>query len=251
MKTNDITVCAFPKSGITYLGFLLSSARLKHNKIDLRPTFYNIDWLLIDTHKWIGHTPAFPWKDGVGDLFKTHERRDALSSFTNMNVIYLLRNPVNTLASYFHFRRQLGSKDTMDQFLMGPMGIPAWNAHVKSWLIDNRNPSQSLYLLEYESLVADPAHELHRLTDMLGFSFSDELVKEAVHWSTLAKMRLSEQAFVQSNPVYARFNLQFVRPPVLLKDAPVQRVVDELTPELRGGIIRLTDETYRTARGLP
>ena len=37
MKSNDIHICAFPKSGITYFGFLLAAARLRHNGMALVP----------------------------------------------------------------------------------------------------------------------------------------------------------------------------------------------------------------------
>jgi hypothetical protein len=245
MKTNDITVCAFPRSGITYLGFLLAAARLHHNDIDLLPTFYNIDFLLVDTHKWAGidrvQLSDFPWTDGLGQLFKTHEPRDRLLTYHNMNVIYLLRDPAAALGSYFHYRRQLGSTDTMEQFLEGPEGIAAWNTHVKSWLIDNRNPSQSLYLLEYEALRAHPAEELYALLMSLGLLVSTDCVDHALNMARIERMRLAEQIFARHNPVYARYHLDFVRP-------GEQRFCDELTPDLRVRIERLTRETYDAAR---
>ena len=69
MRTNDILVSAFPKSGITYFGFLLTAARLHHNGMALRPTMYNIDFLLIDMHKMAGQQTGSIWHDGIGDLY--------------------------------------------------------------------------------------------------------------------------------------------------------------------------------------
>jgi len=258
LKTNDITVCAFPKSGITYLGFLLTAARLKHNGIDLRPTFYNIDWLLIDTHKFNKTFSPLPlWRDGLGELYKTHSLAQQFSAEQgpphSFNVIYLLRNPVDTLASYFHFRRQLGgARGSMHEWLDGPQGaIEEWKAHVKSWLIDNRNPSQSLYLIEYEALQAVPKQELRSLAHVLGLSLTDESLDYATGMAHIDVMRGNERAFARRNPVYARFNLEFVRPRRPLRaggSEEGQRVVNELTPELRGHIERLTRETYDAAR---
>lgn len=251
LKTNDITVCAFPKSGITYLGFLLMAARLKHNGgcppqgIDLRPTFYNIDWLLIDTHKMSGvSAPLLPvWRDGLGEFYKTHA---TLTSVTIQqerppNVIYLLRNPVDTLASYFHFRRQLGSADSIEHFLTGPEGIDAWIAHVSSWLIDNHNASQSLYLLHYEELLANPVEELSSLMCELGLSLTTATLTYAADIAEIDTMRALERQFAARNPVYARFNLEFVRPGEL-------RHLPELTSDLIELIERKTRDVYHAAR---
>jgi hypothetical protein len=220
MKSNDIHVCAFPKSGITYFGFLLAAARLRHNGIALMPTMYNIDFLLIDIHKMSSVEPGSIWRDGVGDLFKTHN-----PFFPVPNAVYLLRNPVDTLRSYFHFRRQLGSNDSAQAFLLGPEGIAAWIHHVKSWLLDNRTASQSLFVTEYETVLADPRGELRALAEQLGLEFSDETLDFAVQAAGIQRMRDVEASFAAHNPVYAQFNLSFVR-------KADRRDVDDITPEL-------------------
>jgi Sulfotransferase domain len=220
MRTNDILVAAFPKSGITYFGFLLTAARLHYNGLALRPTMYNIDFLLIDTHKMAGRQPGSIWRDGIGDLYKTHDRLAKLP-----NVIYVLRDPVETLRSYYHFRRQLGTRESVAEFLAGPHGIEAWSGHVRSWLIDNRAAEQSVFVTLYESLVARPRDELRALGGQLGLEFSPEALDYAVATASLEGMRASEAAFVARNPVNARFALEFVRP-------GGQREVEGFTPPL-------------------
>ncbi|HUO20240.1 MAG TPA: sulfotransferase domain-containing protein [Steroidobacteraceae bacterium] len=220
MRTNDILVAAFPKSGITYFGFLLTAARLHHNGMALRPTMYNIDFLLIDSHKMAGQQPGSIWHDGIGDLYKTHDRFAKLP-----NVIYVLRDPVETLRSYYHFRRQLGTREGVGEFLAGPHGIDAWTAHVRSWLIDNRAAEQSVFVTLYESLVARPREELRALGAQLGLEFSPQSLDHAVATASLERMRVSEAAFVARNPVNARFTLEFVRP-------GGQRQVEGFTPPL-------------------
>jgi hypothetical protein len=236
MRTNDIYVTAFPKSGITYLGFLLVAARLRHNGMTLVPTMYNIDFLLIDTHKMQGVAPASIWRDGVGELYKTH------NPFVSVpNVIYLLREPVATPRSYFHFRRQLGAKQTAKEFVTGPEGLAAWIQHLRSWLIDNRNPSQSIFVTEYEQLQADPGAELRGIGEQLGLSFTNETIDFATRMAGIERMRASEAAFTARNPVYAQFDLQFVR-----KDS--SRSVADFTPELIELIRSQAQPVYGLAR---
>jgi hypothetical protein len=236
VKCNDIHVCAFPKSGITFFGFLLVAARLRHNGIELTPTMYNIDFLLIDKHKMAGVDAAGVWRDGIGDLYKTHD-----PFFSVPNVVYLLRDPVPTLRSYYHFRRQLGSQETPEQFLLGPDGIAGWIRHVRSWLIDNRTASQSLFVTEYERLRAQPLAELRWLGQQLGLLFSNQTLEHAVAAASLERMRELEAAFVARNPVYAQFGLEFVR-------RGEQREVDQITPALVELIRRHTQPTYEAAR---
>jgi len=219
MKTNDIYVCTFPRSGITYLGFLLTAARLHHNGIALQPTMYNIDFLLIDTNRMRSASIASIWRDGVGDFLKTHSAFVAVP-----NVVYLIRSPVDTLRSYFHFRRQLGSQDSMAEFLQGEDGMRAWVRHVRSWLLDNRSASQSLFVIDYDQLFAHPKQQLMALAEQLGIRFSEESLNFALQVTSLECMRRAEASFRARNPVNARFNLNFVRP-------GEKRRVDEFTAE--------------------
>jgi len=219
MKTNDIHVCAFPRSGITYLGFLLTAARLHHNGIALQPTMYNIDFLLIDTHKMRHATTASIWRDGIGDFLKTHSLH-----IPAPNVVYLIRSPVDALRSYYHFRRQLGSQDSMADFLHGEDGMRGWIKHVRSWLIDNNLASQSIFVIDYDQLCANPRQQLVTLGEQLGVQFSDESLEFALQLTSLERMRRAETSFRARNPVSARLNLIFVR-------RFERRRGDEFTPE--------------------
>jgi hypothetical protein len=216
MRTNDITLAAFPKSGITYLSFLLASARCLINKTTIQPTWYNIDWLVIDTHKMGNRPRGRVWEDGVGDFLKTH----AAAPVNAPNVIYLLRNPFDTLKSYYHFTCA-SDKDpnaVRSPELFARMGVIEWNNHVASWLLDPSpaRASQSLHLVTYEELLADSGAVLMRLLYALGFQGMDskigvDLAARAARYSAIDSMRGYEQAFANYNPLYRRFNLEFVR----------------------------------------
>ena len=199
MKTNDITIAAFPKSGITWLAFLLATARAQANGLAIRPTFYNIDWLVIDSHKMEGCEYAHIWSDGMGDFIKTH------SLWKNVpNVIYLLRNPYDVLKSYYHFENRLGNQQSIKEFLKDK--IPQWCTHVSSWLIQNRSPSQSIHLIEYEAIHSETLSALFR---QLGFEWD---VAAALKRSDQERMKANEERFAAHNPVYRPYELQFVRP---------------------------------------
>ena len=236
MKTNDIHLCAYPKSGVTYLSFLLAAARLRYNKMAMTPTFYNIDYLVIDTHKMQGRVPGDIWHDGLGNFLKTHSPYSPVP-----NAIFLLRNPFDTLKSFYFFRKQLGSADTPEGFLAGPEGINGWLHHLKTWINDNQLASQSLFMVEYEQLIASPASELRCLLRQLGFDYSEDIIHFAVESANIQNMRRLEEEFVARNPVYRKFNLEFVR-------KGTSRQIAEFGENLRPLIEGKTTAAYEFAR---
>jgi hypothetical protein len=204
MKTNDIHLAAYPKSGITYLSFLLTWIRAKWADLPIRPTFYNIDWLVIDSHKMAGREYADVWRDGMGNFIKTHD------TWKNVpNVIYLLRNPFDTLKSYYHFEQQSGRHHEVRPFLH--QACTSWCNHVHSWLIDNSSVSQSIFMVEYETLAPGIIAELGA---QLGFDWDANLIEAAFQSCDRHRMREDERSFAINNPVYARQNMEFVRPGV-------------------------------------
>ena len=208
MKTNDITFASFPKAGVSYLGYLLATARAYHNNLDIRPNFFNIDWLLVDQAQW-GTTPrADIWHDGMGDFIKTHDANPG----GRRNVIYMLRHPFDTLRSYYHFTNKQGSTLTPQQFLDSEKyGINTWLRHLTSWVV-GQSAGQPVYVVQYENVLKDPEAELWDLFDAMGFQYSEEDIDAAVAHASLDNMRRLERTYLASNPSYQRFNLEFVRP---------------------------------------
>jgi hypothetical protein len=236
LKSNDVFLCSYPKSGVTFLSFLLAAARLHHGGHKIIPTFYNIDFLIQDVHKLSHIAPGVSWGDCLGTFYKCHD-----PFFNVPNVIYLLRNPVDTLKSYFTFRRKLGSKDSLHEFLEGPEGIPGWLQHLESWIVKNSNASQSICMIEYESLTTNPKAVLQSLGRQLGLIFSDETADFAVRVSSIEQMRLAEDTFSLLNPVYSKYNLDFVR-------REATRSVDEFSATICDLIVSKTRNTYVASR---
>lgn len=209
MKTNDITIASFPKSGVSYFGYLLTTVRAIANGLPIRPNFFNIDWLLIDEGQMKGRDHADLWRDGAGNFIKTHA-----DGRGDKNVIYLLRNPVPTLKSYYYFMQHgYGYKGNPQQFLEDPKhGTAAWLRHLDSWIRSSKSPSQSVMVVQYEDLVIDPAGTLNHVFYGLGLmQIDEESIDQAVEWSGLRNMRQLEDSFAKRNPAYQQFNLEFVR----------------------------------------
>jgi sulfotransferase family protein len=205
-QADDLYLAEFPKSGVTWLSFLIGNANLLlAGEHDRAVTFYNLNDFVadIEVNRHLNPVPPPP----LG--FRVIKSHAAFNRFYT-KVIYLVRDPRDVMASYWHFLTQLdyyqGSLATM---LDDPrFGISSWCRHVTSWL-EQAEPSQSVMVLKYEDLLRDTAGELQRIYRMLGRELSNEIVQLAVERSSIERMRESETLFNASHPALDGFD--FVR----------------------------------------
>ncbi len=205
-NNNDVVICEYPKSGITWLSFMLAGIRLSASKLKCKPTFYNIDSLVNDIHQMKGYHPGKIWNDGIGNFYKSHSTPEDYP-----RVIYLLRRPESVLKSYYVFRKSFGINETATEFLMGPEGIPGWISHVRSWLIESSNLSLPLMLVRYEDLLLNPSKVLGDICENIGLLASTEDIDYGLKCGEISAMRASEEHFRANNPVYSKGGLNFVR----------------------------------------
>ena len=110
------------------------------------------------------------------------------------------------MKSYYHFEHALGNKQTIQQFL--DVRIPEWIQHVKSWLLDNHNPSQSIFCIDYDEI----DQYISSLDAVLGLHWGQKIINRAKLFADKAYMAENERLFATWNPVYRRYGLEFVRP---------------------------------------
>ncbi|WP_439816264.1 sulfotransferase domain-containing protein [Zavarzinia sp. CC-PAN008] len=202
----DLFLVDFPRSGVTFLSYLLANALLLRAGDERRATFFNVEDFVPDIHTRTRLGP--PALAGLGHrLLKSH------ATFTPAykKLIYLVRDPRHVLPSYHVFLTQLGQFAGPIEALVEDrrFGIDAWCAHVEGWL-DRTPPSVAMMLLRYEDLAADPAGELGHCLRALGWAPDAALLAAAAERCTLAAMRADEAAFNARHP--ATGGLAFVRP---------------------------------------
>lgn len=205
-RADDLYLVEFPKSGVTWLSFLIGSANLLlAGQHDRTVTFYNLNDFVadIEVNRHLNPVPQPP----LG--FRVIKSHAAFNRFYT-KVIYLVRDPRDVMASYWHFLTRL-------DFYRGPLaamlddrhfGISSWRRHVSSWL-EQAEPSQSVMVLKYEDLLHNTAGELQRVYRMLGHDLPDEIARLAVERSSIERMRESENLFNASHPALDGFD--FVR----------------------------------------
>jgi hypothetical protein len=204
-RDDDLFLVEFPKSGVTWLTFLIANTNALLSDNGCHVTFFNVNDFVPDVQV-AGHMTA-PFTRVPGyRCFKSH----STYVWHYRKIFYLVRDPRHVMASYWTFLNTLGLwRGTLDQLIGHPQfGIRAWNAHVAGWL-DGVDAAASFALVRYEDLVANTAGELERLYRLLGIPVSEEILSIAVERSSIDKMREAEIFFNTGHP--ALQNVEFVR----------------------------------------
>lgn len=202
-RHDDLYLVEFPKSGVTWLCFLMANANHALRQSPRNATFFNIHEIIPDIHV-CRHLPP-PQVDGLGfRIIKSH------ASYTPLytRVFYLVRDPRHVMASYYRFSSDLGWwNGPIDEFVRDAgFGINAWVRHVECWL-DKIAPTASFALLRYEDLIADTAGNLCNLYKHLGYDLSRDQAEKAAVRSSAVAMRQDEEFFNAGHPRLQGYSL--------------------------------------------
>jgi len=189
---DDTYIVEFPKSGVTWLTFLLSNMIIKENDLDTHLNFFNSNDFVIDIHT--------SKKDLYLKVEKTGYR--ILKSHATYNpyyrkVIYLWRDPKSVMKSYYRMVTGLGDfNGSFLQFVQSDeYGIQSWIDHISDWLRKS-GMNQRIYFINYEDLIKNPEEELGRLLGAIGWKVKPESLSYAIENSNKSNMqKLEDERF--------------------------------------------------------
>jgi Sulfotransferase domain len=199
-----ISLSAFPKSGVTYLSFLLFHSFFSENCDihDLERKY------ILDIHAYPNATFAEACALRlIKSHFPYHPAIPAVRLTTK--AIYLLRHPIDVMMSAWDYQHLIAGteRDTksaafrayVNQWLMsGGLMISQfgpWTHHVRSWLGQTNVP---VHLVTYERLVDNPERELRAIIDFIGIDVSAERQRIAVERSSMRSMAALESQEVEN-----------------------------------------------------
>lgn len=167
---------SFPKSGNTWLRFILSNLLLNGDTAE-QADFHTIDKLFPD---------ARVYSDGAA-LIKSHSPRYLMSQKGELKVIVVFRNPLDVFPSYFDYMvNEHGLADvSFDQFIgSSRYGIRAWQKFHASWW----NYEEALFI-DYDHLVEHTENTVQKVIDHLGPSnFKNLSIRDAMERSSRGEM---------------------------------------------------------------
>ena len=189
VRPDDVFLVSYPKSGNTWTRFLVGNAA---TGADGSVDFTSIDAKVPDIHKISAAAlDALPGRRFI----KSHSAFDPRYP----KVIYVVRNPLDVLVSYFHFQRKNGVlpadatiADYAGDFLEQSGNYGTWAQNVESWTAAMAgNPN--FLLLRYEDMLADTARELRKVLAFAGLPADEEILARTVQLSSSEAMRRLEQ----------------------------------------------------------
>jgi hypothetical protein len=196
VRPSDVFIVTYPKSGTTWLGFLVANALKNDPKEEL------------DLRNFVRYVPSanaayFGSYSGEGTLSDVSSVLDPRFFSVHApyypffrKVVYVLRDPRDVMVSYYHHRRLVepGYCGSMREFLLSDDHFPCrWDDHVAGWLLKHRH--RKILIVRYEEMLKDASTALERVLDFAGVKYSDLDVLRAVEASQFDRMRSLEERF--------------------------------------------------------
>ncbi len=221
-RRSRLVIVAHPKSGNTWLKVMLT--RLYSIRHGIAPEDFASYPALADHNPDIPRFAAtngwYSYERAVGDLLKP-EAPD--SEFKHKPVVLLARNPLDIAVSWFFqfTKRQSAHKQELinagiehpvdrtkiemwDFVRHSDIGLPSLIDFLNYW---ERNLAalDNTLLTSYEALRADPGAVLKQITTLMGDSFTDEEIQNAVDFGSFDNLRkLESEGFFRSGGLTLR-----------------------------------------------
>jgi len=196
LKENDRFLASFPRSGSTWLRFMLFETMSGEDA-----GFRKIEHRLPEIHR---HRSGLPILDGGGRLIKTHE------NYRNhyKRAVLLVRDPRDVFFSVYAGYKTFGlhtilSKGDQDSFLeafltTNVIHSGTWQHHTKSWLESPLMKNGNLLVIRYEDLRKNPEPLIEELLHFVGIKPAPGAIRRAIENNTLQQMRKKEEKEKQS-----------------------------------------------------
>ncbi|HTD68312.1 MAG TPA: sulfotransferase domain-containing protein [Candidatus Limnocylindria bacterium] len=208
-RPDDVVIVSYPKSGSTWLRFILASLVGESAAADAGG---EVDFARM--HVLVPEIARTAVEAGIDfdtlpapRLMRTHSAYAPAAS----NVVYLLRDGRDVLISYYHhFRKFDGFEGGFSDFLRSDKRRTEWADHVQGWIFDNPL-AKPFCLIRYEDMLRDPFAEVKKIAQFSGLKNSDEHIRRATEQASFENMRRVEE--VKGMPYYKPKNteMRFIR----------------------------------------
>lgn len=204
-RTTEAYFIGYPKTGNTWMRFMLGRYIQQICHLPYQPLFDATDWLGRCESFCVGPAIQFThrplrWEDQAGaDLTWDNVVRP----FTGKKVVLIVRHPLDTLVSLWcqqRLRTQHGFQGELESFLADPVfGLEKCFRFHRLWR-DQREREEGLYLLRYEDLRARPEESFGTVMNYLEIPLREQDVRQAIEAGDFDNMKKIESS--GSGPKY-------------------------------------------------
>ena len=200
---SDIFLASYPRSGNTWFRRLLADVILQINGFNTETD------LPVPLQKIIPDI----YEDDINDLdsrvklpFRIIKTHDLYRKNYN-KVIYIYRNPLDTLYSYycFNWNNSTGTSDllkTPDRFCN--QKVDEWCQHIESYVQARSNIVSSVLFFTYEDMHRYPIQTLNKISVFCGIKASTSICQKAIQNQNFSRIRSKEKNKNYSKYFYRR-----------------------------------------------
>lgn len=190
-----VTVLSYPKSGRSWLRFMLCEAQRLITGLPIERFIFDVP----DKRREL---PKFYYVHGVSPHEPlTSYYYDRIESGGPGGVVFLVRDPVKVIASFYHhlqsktFHGMTIDADLpfMDFLTSETIGLPKYIAYLDYYLDLLQRHAMPHILVKYEDMRADTAGELSRILEFGGLALSSGEVRQTIEAASFDKMRQIEE----------------------------------------------------------
>jgi len=198
---DDIFVSSYPKSGNTWLRFILARLMVSSESII---SFRNIDDYVPDLYRCRDYVDSVQRRPR---FIKIHEPQ--IGDYGKS--IYICRDGRDVMISFYHYFRQTKKFDgsfmeflnSVDEFWCG-----SWVNHVTSALdYAEKNPGK-IFFIKYEDLLVNPEPVVKQLAEFCNLPCSPAKIEEAIRLTRFSELKNIESRF---GPEELDKNVEFFR----------------------------------------
>jgi hypothetical protein len=182
LRTNDVFLASFPRSGNTWMRFLLCEV-LTNDVAE----FKNVGFAVPDLRYRHNAYHVLP---GKGRLIKTHEPFHK----EYRRAIYFVRDPRDVIVSCYEFYQTGQSMGDFLRDLLSGKASPhgTWQGHVSSWLNSPPAENDDLLVMHYEDMLSNVESTLRKVLQFLHTPATPEAIRKAIVSNSLENMRAKE-----------------------------------------------------------
>lgn len=182
INEKDFVMAGYPKSGNTWMQNLLAGI------------LYGIDTQYLPDSLTQELIPDLDYKIFYKRLnpslcFKTH----GYPKKEFRNVIHLVRDPRDVMASYYAMMIGQGKNVTFNDVIVEQENLRfgTWSEHSQAWL---NNPFNArVHRVKYEDILEEPREELKKILNFMNLIRSDELIDRVIEGNSLTMMKKKEK----------------------------------------------------------